>query len=93
MRVKSLERKIANLEGFAITICYADGRDIRGDKANMPGYPYELAARNDFTVAQWRDQRFLKCYPGLSVKVWLADGEEAHPANKLATVRDTYLEE
>ena len=92
-QLKSVERQIANLEGFEVTIRHPDGRDIRGDRQGLPGYTYLNAAKNDFTVGQWRDQRFRKAYPGFDVTVWNADGSEAHGATKLATVRDSYLED
>lgn len=91
--LKSVERKIATTEGFEITLRHADGRDMRSDKDGLPSYPYANAAKNDFTVAQWREQRFKKIYPGYEVTVWLADGSEAHGGTKLSTVRDSYLEE
>jgi hypothetical protein len=90
---KSVERKIANVEGFEVTIRTADGRDIRGDKEGLPSYPYQLAAKHDFTVAQWRESRFKKLYLGFDVAVWMADGTEANGGVRLATVRDSYHEE
>jgi hypothetical protein len=81
------------VERFEVTIRHADGRDMRSDKQGLPSYPYQIAAKNDFTVAQWREQRFKQVFPGYEVTVWLADGTEAHGVTKLATVRDSYLEE
>ncbi len=92
-KVKGLERTVANVEGFEVTIRHADGRDMRSDKQGLPDYPYEKGAKNDFTIAQWREQRFYTRYPGYGVTVWLVDGTEAHGRMKLATVRDSYLEE
>ena len=40
-KVKSLERAIANVEGFEVTIRHADGRDMRGDQQGLPGYECE----------------------------------------------------
>ena len=92
-QLKNVERKIANVENFEVTIRDAEGRNIRGDKGGLPTYPYQLAAKHDFTVAQWRESRFKQVYPGLEVTVWMADGNEAHGGVRLATVRDSYLEE
>jgi hypothetical protein len=92
-KLKSVERKIATVEGFEVTVRHADGRDMRSDKQGLPSYPYQNAAKNDFTVAQWREQRFKQIYPGYEVTVWWADGTEAHGVTRLATVRDSYLEE
>lgn len=91
-KLKSLERMLADIEGFEVTIRHSDGRDMRSDKHGLPRYPYVIAAKNDFTVAQWRDQRFRLTYPGYGVTVWLADGAEAQGRMKLATVRNTYVE-
>jgi hypothetical protein len=66
---------------------------MRSDKQGLPRYPYEKGAKNDFTVAQWREQRFQPNYPGYAISIWLADSTEAHGGMKLATVRDSYLEE
>jgi hypothetical protein len=92
-KVKNLERATANVEGFEVTIRHADGRDMRGDKQGLPGYECEKGAKNDFTVAQWREQRFQLGYPGYGVTVWLADGAAAHGSMKLSTMRDSYLED
>jgi hypothetical protein len=92
-KLKSVERIIANIEGFEITIRHADGRDMRGDKEGLPTYPYQMGARNEFTVAQWRDQRFKQVYVGFEVTVWTADGSEAHGATKLSTLRETYFDD
>ncbi|MEW6754256.1 MAG: hypothetical protein AB1505_25225 [Candidatus Latescibacterota bacterium] len=91
--LKSVERTIANVEGFEVTVRHATGRDMRSDKEGLPSYPYQKAAKNDFTVAQWRDQRFRQVFAGYEVTVWLADGSEAHGVTRLSTVRDSYLEE
>ena len=92
-KLKSVERRIANVEGFEVSVRHADGRDMRSDREGLPMYPYQNAAKNDQTVAQWRETRFKQTYPGLEITVWLADGTEAHGVTKLSTVRDTYLEE
>ena len=92
-KIKSVERQIGNREGFEVSICHPNGKDVRSDKDGLPRYTYANAAKNDFTVAQWRDHRFVQVYPGFTVTVWLADGTEAHGATKLATVRDSYLED
>ena len=89
-KLRSVERAVANTEGFEVTIRHADGRDIRGDKTGIRGYPFKKGARNDFTVAEWRKQRFRSCYPGYKVTVWLFNGEEAGGGMKLSTVRNSY---
>lgn len=88
---ESVERQIAKIERFEVTIFHPDGRDVRGDRRGLRGYSYKIAAKDDFTVAQWKDQRFRKEYPGFDVSVWNADDKEAHGRTKLMTVRDSYL--
>lgn len=90
MKVKSLERKIANVEGFEVTVRYADGSDVRSDKQGLPSYPFSNAANRAWTVAQWKEERFQKSYPGFQVTVWDADGTEPHGRTVLSNVRDTY---
>jgi hypothetical protein len=92
-QLKGVERRIANLEHFKVTILHPDGRDVRDERHLPGGYPYQYAAKDDFTVAQWKEQRFRKAYPGFDVTVWNADGSEAHGRTKLSTVRDSYYKE
>jgi hypothetical protein len=91
--VKNVEKKIWDIEDFDVVIRGADGRDIRGDRTGIPMYPYDRAAKNDMTVAEWRDGRFTRTYPGLEVDVVDANGTTMTGNTKLATVRDTYLED
>ena len=90
-KVKRVEKQIWDLEGFAVTIRYEDGRDVRGDRKGLPSYSHlERAAKNSMTVAQWKDQRFRDRYPGFDVDVLDGDGEAAHGGTLLGTVRDSY---
>lgn len=65
---------------------------MRSDKTGVPSYRFGKAAKNDFTVAQWRDQRFKSVYVGYEVTVWFQNGDPAHGATKLSTVRQSYLD-
>ncbi len=89
-KLESVEKKIARLEGFSVIVRYQDGQDIRGDKELSQSYSFRAAARQDFTVAQWREQRFQMTYAGYEVTVLLADGTEAPGGMKLSTVRESY---
>jgi hypothetical protein len=84
-KLKRIERKIAKIERFEVTISY------HGDEESLPPYDYKIAANKDLTVAQWRDQRFKYLYPDCDVIVLLSDGKEAYGGTKLATVRDSYV--
>ncbi|MCZ7625487.1 MAG: hypothetical protein C3F12_06225 [Candidatus Methylomirabilota bacterium] len=93
VKVKTVEKQIWDLEGFDVAILREDGRDIRGDRNGLPAYPFERCAKNDMTVAAWKEQRFLPNYSGFHVAVYDGDGQEVHGGTKLGTLRDTYLEE
>jgi len=89
-KLKDVERRIAAVEGFEVTLRDPHGRDVRSDKEGLPMYRFRAAAKNDFTVSQWRKRRFNKVYPWLEITVWSADGSVAHGGTKLSTLRDSY---
>ena len=68
-KLKAVERRIANIEGFEVTFWHTDGRDVRSDKEDLPMYSYRSAAKNDVTVGQWRELRFNQVYPGFEITV------------------------
>jgi hypothetical protein len=90
--IRSIESRIQKVEGFRVRILYERGRDVRSDRSNLPGYPYERALKNASSVRDWADRRFRTAYPGFDVEVVNAAGGKVHGRTKLATVRDTYLE-
>lgn len=92
-KVKNVEKKIWDIEGFAIRFLHGDGKDVHGGMANIPQYGYVNAAKNDMTVAEWRAKRFQPSYPGFEVEVLDGNNEPLHGATKLSTVRDTYLDD
>lgn len=86
--IRSVESQIQRLEGFAVRIRHGrDGRDVRSDKAKIPGYDYQRQLDGAKTVRQWRDGRFRRRYPGFEVDVIRADGHVAHGGTLLATLR------
>ncbi len=91
--VKNVEKRIWDIEGFDVAIKHLGGRNVRSDKMGMPMYPYDRAAKNDMSVAQWIDTRFRPNYPGFDVVVLDAYGGAVHGKTRLGRVRDTYLEE
>jgi hypothetical protein len=89
--VRSIERKIRAVEGFAVRIVTLDGVDVRSDKllpAQYDDHPHRAAG--GMTVEAWRRVRFRTRFPGYEVKVVNADGSEAHGRTLLKTVRATY---
>jgi O-succinylbenzoate synthase len=91
--VKNVEKRIWDIEGFAVTIRHADGRDMRGDRQGLPMYSYERMAKNSHTVSAWKEQRFANDFPGYSVDVLYSSGETVVGNTLLSTVRDSYFEE
>ncbi len=84
-------RQIRKREGFNVKI-KRDGRGVHPN-TTLPGYPFERALRGVKSVAQWKEDRFFKCYPGYDLDVLNAQGKVAQGKTKLSTVRDTYLED
>jgi hypothetical protein len=88
-KVNNVEKRIWDIEGFSVTIKY-NGRDVRGDFTGMPQYPvYERMAKNDMTIAAWKDNRFYAAFPGYEVDVLDGDGNVCQGNMKLGTVRDS----
>lgn len=91
MRIGTLEIKIARVEGFAVRIRTLDGRDIRSDREGMPPWPYEKGARDRWSVARWKRERFISLYPGFVVEVLGGDGRVVEFGQTLLeTVRESY---
>lgn len=93
-KVGSIELKIARVEGFQVRIRYPAGADVRSDRRGFPSWPFERAAWDSWTVADWRTRRFHSLYPGFDVDVLDADGLPiAAGQTLLQTVRETYDEQ
>lgn len=91
-KVKNVEKKIWDVEGFAVEL-HKGGKNVHGAKKGVPQYDYDRAAKNDMTVSQWSVKRFGQSYPGYEVVVLDGDGKEVPGQTRLGTVRDTYLED
>jgi hypothetical protein len=89
--IGNVEKRISKVEEFDIQFLHPDGRDVRGDKRDIPGYDYERKLKGSATVSDWISGRFKKKYPGYNVRVLKADGTKASGQTRLTTVRDTYL--
>jgi len=86
-RVEYVEKTIAQVEKFARVAFYRNGVDVKGNKEDMPQYRYSVAAPSNWTVAEWKRNRFMSTYPGYDVRVYMKNGAEAVGNMKLATVR------
>jgi hypothetical protein len=87
--VNYLENKISNLEGFDVRFTIA-GRDVRGDRSIQAGYGYINRARGDWTVAEWKRNRFMSSFAGFEVEVYDGFGNLVSGQVKLENLRATY---
>lgn len=93
--IKYVEGQIWRVEGFEVKIRYSGpgpvkSRDVRGDRGNVPGYPYKRARPNDDNVSSWIEGRFRKTYSGYQVDVLDGNGKTAHGRTLLRNLRATY---
>lgn len=92
-KMKSVEKKIWDVEGFDVVVKDSNGTDIRSDRGGIPQYDKKIAAKNSMTVSDWKKKRFNTQYPGFKVDVINGDGEIASGQTLLGTVRDSYRED
>lgn len=90
-QVRTIEKKINKVEGFDVVIKH-DGKNVRSNLVLPNQYQAQKMTRNNLTVGQFRS-KFKKQYAGYDVDVLKADGSKANGQTKLATVRDTYLDD
>jgi hypothetical protein len=88
---KTVAEQIFEIEGFEVRFVSRDGSDIT--QRRVDDYRYERAARHNWTVARWRDNRFTPNYPDFDVEVLAGDGRVVHGKTLLSTVRATYTEQ
>ena len=89
-KVGRVELRISQVEGFLVKVLHGDGRDMRSDREGIPSWPYERAAKDAWTVAEWKRERFASVYPGFDVEVLDADRNPVAGQTRLENVRDTY---
>lgn len=93
-KIKNVEKKIWDVEGFDVQIRYPGGKDVHGAKQVPPQYPYQNAAKNGMPVSDWKKGRFAVIYPGFEVAVFNGDGGEITAGQtQLGSVRDSYADE
>ena len=90
-KVGRAELRISQIEGFLVKIRHLDGADVRSDRTGMPTWPYERAAKDAWTVADWKRERFTPTYPGFNADV--LDGDGSPGQTRLESVRDSYVED
>jgi hypothetical protein len=91
-KVGRVELRISQIEGFLVKIQHLDGRDVRSDRSGMPGWPYERAAKDAWSVSDWKRERFNTVYPGFDVDVLDGDRNVVAGQTRLESVRDSYLD-
>ncbi len=91
-KVGRVELRISQIEGFLVRIKHLGGADVRSDRSGLPAWPYERAAKDGWTVADWKQERFTATYPGFNVDVLDGDSNVAAGQMRLETLRDTYDE-
>jgi hypothetical protein len=88
--VGRVERAIRRVEGFEVRIKYLQGSDVRSDRTRMPFWPYRVAAKDAWSVATWKLERFTPRYPGFVVDVLDAKRNRVRGQTRLRTVRESY---
>lgn len=91
-KLNIVEKRIFEVEGFQVEFVDANGKNMRGDKQIPKQYEAERATRNSFSVSDYKEKLKFQ-YPGYDFKILNSDGSVARGQTKLATVRDTYLED
>jgi hypothetical protein len=89
-KVGRVELRISQVEGFCVRLHHLTGADVRSDRSGVPTWPYERAAKDNWTVTDWRRERFTPTYPGFRVAVLDGDGNEVDGHMKLENLRDSY---
>lgn len=84
--IKQVEKAIRECEGFEVSIT----PKTAGARPRNPEYEYERAARNTFTVEDWKRARFEQQYPDCNIRVLRCDGRLATPRTTLAKLRAEY---
>ena len=91
-KVKNVEKRIWDIEGFEVVI-KSNGKNLRGDKQVFKQYEGGRAARNSWTIAEWKKKRFSPQYQGFDVDILDGDGNPVDGRTTLGTVRDSYDED
>lgn len=91
-KIKNVEKRIWDVEGFAVQFLF-NGKDVRGDKEDIPQYPAQRKSKGDMTVNDWKN-KFKTFYPGFDVRIIDGNGNVVRAGQlKLENLRATYVEE
>ena len=89
-RLRTVQERVFRIEGFKVAFRHPDGRAMRGDRSGVPEYEYRRAAKDNITVAAWKNQRFYPNYDGFGIEVLNGGGEPVPGKTFLSTVRGSY---
>ena len=89
--VGRVERAIRRVEGFDVKIKHLHGADVRSDRTRMPPWLLQVAAKDAWSVADWRERRFTPRYPGFEVDILDARHHPVPGQTRLGSVREAYL--
>jgi hypothetical protein len=73
-----------------VRIKHLGGADVRSDRTGMPPWPYDHAAKDVWTVADWRRKRFAHVYPGFDVEILDRRRRPVAGQTRLESVRSGY---
>jgi type I restriction enzyme M protein len=88
---KTVAEQIAAIEGFDVEFRSLDDSGVSSRRAE--DYPYQRAARGEWSVSRWKQDRFAVNYPEFAVAVLGPDGEEVHGKTLLSTLRARFQDE
>lgn len=91
--VKNVEKKIAQIEKFEVKMLSSAGKNLNGNKKDVPQYGFSRRMSGDATVNEWIQSRFYTTYPGFDVEVLDVVGIAVAGQTKLKNVRKTYEED
>ncbi|MFC2336286.1 MAG: hypothetical protein ACFNLM_03425 [Selenomonas noxia] len=87
-QLRNVEKRIAMVEGFEIAFMQ-NGADVRGDKKDIPAWPYQKQSKNGMTVNEWK-RKFKEAYPGYDVEVYDGSDNSVTGQMLLGNLRDSY---
>jgi len=87
-KVANVQKKIARVEGFGgVRFLYANGRDVRDNRSDLPLYRYKKGAPGNMTIGQWKERRFYRNFPTFRIEVFDSRGQRVNGKTLISNVR------
>jgi hypothetical protein len=87
----SVKRTIYQIEGFEIDFVDQDGDIVHGNTGLDDDYPRVNSAKNNWTLNEWKNERFYRYFNDLGVVVYDGHGNEVqYGQTTLQKIRSTY---